>query len=427
MYSTSWRSACALPTLKQLSSNMRYTQPIGVFMTPAARPRLVYDPSTVIRQMLLSLFVREQRILRPRSFQKPPNTDASRPPGITALRRIDHDTETSIFLLEEYQTPPRVILFWDMGPLHSAHPFALTHDPKPTIVVVPDAWLPAAAYARCITYLEDREYLVEIINHPSLAVGLPSLNAAGNATVTTASMGADAASLRRNLLERLIEGDGCDVVLLVHGYGMKPGLSAARSLHKATRFRNDFPGGVLGIIGVASVVSRENLGLEARISVLPSWVRRDTVSMHSMLRSAYPVTDHVQRSQPRPGLYIPENPQQRFAGDCDTAAAQDHISQMRPMAVGALESLQTPTALQEDDYEGCLGAVVATHDQAYSQVQQEQSLTSSGRRWMIHRMECSHSAPFIEKCAELVDVVERMIDTFEQRLDERWVAESSAS
>ena len=161
-----------------------------------------------------------------------------------------------------------------MGPLHSAHPFPLTHDPKPTIVLIPEAWFPSAAYAPFLAYLEQRDFAVEIFDHPSLA--LPPQDAsstrASNGSLPY-SVALDAESLRRNLLHRLFEREGKDVVLLAHGYGCRPALTAAKGLHKATRFRQDLAGGVVGVIGVAPVVLQAGAQ-----GMVPEWVARDHVS-----------------------------------------------------------------------------------------------------------------------------------------------------
>ncbi|KAL9050705.1 MAG: hypothetical protein Q9162_006479 [Coniocarpon cinnabarinum] len=294
-----------------------------------------------------------------------------------------------------------------MGPLHSAHPFALTHDPKPTIVFVPNAWFPSAAYAPFLAHIQQREYPLQCVDHPSLGPPLQESqfsNQTTNPFNTSAALDADA--LYRNVLHRLIEREGCDVVLLVHGYGSKPGLSAVYGLHKATRFRQDLPGGVLGIIGISPMVLSENTRLEHEQGPLPSWSVRDT---------------------PYPGYCLPSDPYERFAQDCSPDAAQNLMSQIRPMTSAAFESLQPPNILTDDDFEGCLAAIVLGEDRVLPVPVQENLLASSGKTWLIERMQCSHSAPFIERAAEVTDVIESMIEAFEQRLDERWMAETEAA
>ena len=160
-----------------------------------------------------------------------------------------------------------------MGPLHSAHPFALAQDVKPTIVFVSDAFFSHTAYRNFVAHLEQREYPIETIDPPSLAT-----DSHPRAPAPSASVASDASFLRRNLLSRLVERDGLDVVLVAHGYGCRSALSAARLYHKATRFRHDLPGGILGIIGLSPIILQEGARLELEGQSLPQWALRDTVS-----------------------------------------------------------------------------------------------------------------------------------------------------
>ena len=117
---------------------------------------------------------------------------------------------------------------------------------------------------------------------------------------------------------------------------------------------------------------------------------------------------------------MPENAVQAFASDCNPDAAQQHLAHLRPMAIRALESPQPPSSLAESEFEGCMGAVVLTEDQAMPVNTQEGLLTASGRNWLMQRIACSHSAPFVERCDELAGIVETMTENFEGRLDSMW-------
>ena len=81
-----------------------------------------------------------------------------------------------------------------------------------------------------------------------------------------------------------------------------------------------------------------------------------------------------------------------------------------------LESVQPPSALAEDDFAINLAAILLTNDRAIPFSTQEGLLEISGRVWLTHNMECGHSAPFIDRRAELADIVEGLIDEFERRL-----------
>lgn len=179
-----------------------------------------------------------------------------------------------------------------MGPLHSAHPFALTSDPKPTIVLVTDAWFPTTAYADFLSYLRERGFPVEAVNHPSLAASLPSqANEGTGSPPNDASTEIDALSLRQHLIQPLIEREGRDIVLLMHGYGTKPGLSAACGLSKVQRWQQDLAGGVIGMIAISPLVLQANTTLSANQIPLLRWARRDVVSYTSHLCHCTCLTD----------------------------------------------------------------------------------------------------------------------------------------
>lgn len=179
-----------------------------------------------------------------------------------------------------------------MGPLHSAHPFALTSDPKPTIVLVPDAWFPTTAYAHFLSYLREREFPVEAINHPSLAAMLPSqATAASGSPPNSASSEIDAMSLLQHLLRPLIEREHRDVVLLMHCYGGIPGMGAARGLSKVQRWQQGLAGGIVGMIAVSPLILRTSATLQSAGIPLMQWAQRDVVS-----------SDPVTTNSPHPAI-----------------------------------------------------------------------------------------------------------------------------
>ena len=166
-----------------------------------------------------------------------------------------------------------------MGPLHSSHPFALTSDPKPTVVLVPDAWFPVTAYANFLAYLKERGFPVEAINHPSVAASLPTVGIAQTGSPPNrASSEVDALSLRQHLLQPLIEREGRDIVLLMHCYGGKPGMSAARGLSKVKRFQENLPGGIIGMIAISPLILSAGTTLHNGENPLLQWAQKDVVS-----------------------------------------------------------------------------------------------------------------------------------------------------
>lgn len=80
---------------------------------------------------------------------------------------------------------------------------------KPTIALIPGAWLSVSSYARLLACLQDAGY-------STAHVGLPSLNPEHSAQC---SIEKDAEVVRNTLLKPLIEEQGQDVILLMHSYG----------------------------------------------------------------------------------------------------------------------------------------------------------------------------------------------------------------
>lgn len=110
-----------------------------------------------------------------------------------------------------------------------------TVKPKPTVVLVPGAWLPPTAYTAWTARLEQDGYRTAITPYPSSdpSGDAQDLDVAGDAAVVRAA------------LSRLLDDD---VVLVMHSYGGMPGSSAAAGLLGA---------GVLGLVYVAAFVVPE--------------------------------------------------------------------------------------------------------------------------------------------------------------------------
>lgn len=79
---------------------------------------------------------------------------------------------------------------------------------KPSIALVPGAWLSVSSYFPLLECLQDEGYSTAYTNLPSLDPDQPA----------ECSIEEDASHARSKLLEPLIE-KGHDVVLLMHSYG----------------------------------------------------------------------------------------------------------------------------------------------------------------------------------------------------------------
>lgn len=139
---------------------------------------------------------------------------------------------------------------------------------KPTVLLVPGAWLRPSTYDALLNLLQDTGY-------PTLYASYPSLNPADP---FTAHCAADSLSVREKVLLSLVEAQGMDVVLVMHSYGGIPGSVAAHGLDKVQRMKEGRQGGVLGLIFVSGFVVGEGASVaDGQGGSLPPWVRENHV------------------------------------------------------------------------------------------------------------------------------------------------------
>ena len=121
---------------------------------------------------------------------------------------------------------------------------------RPTIVIVPGAWHPTAAYEPLVNVLDTAGY-------SALTAKLPSLN---SQDPQKDSCSADAKAVRQEILP-LIEQHGEDVVVLCHSYGGIPGGGAAHGLSKASHGKHGQKGGEVGLVYLTAFVVPEKASL----------------------------------------------------------------------------------------------------------------------------------------------------------------------
>lgn len=146
---------------------------------------------------------------------------------------------------------------------------------KPTVLLVPGAWLRSSTYHAFLNLLQAAGY-------PTLYASYPSLDPADP---FTADCAADSLSVRAKVLLPLIEAQGKDVVLVMHSYGGIPGSVAAHGLDKVQRMKEGRQGGVLGLIFVSGFVVEEGASVaDGQGGSLPPWVKENNVIFPSSFR-----------------------------------------------------------------------------------------------------------------------------------------------
>ena len=142
--------------------------------------------------------------------------------------------------------------------------------PKPTIVIVPEAFHSPAHYEELIVQLNQSEY-------STLCLALPSLNPENP---HTADVTGDSAFIREKMLLPLLE-TGKDILLVMHSYGGVPGSCVAKGLSKRER-SSQGPGaaGVTGIVFIAAILAGERKSLFEGTESRPSpWMVPDVRSL----------------------------------------------------------------------------------------------------------------------------------------------------
>jgi Alpha/beta hydrolase family len=107
--------------------------------------------------------------------------------------------------------------------------------PKPTVVLVPGAWHPAAAFSPLTKALEADGFEVHPVDLVSVGANPP-----------LADFKPDVAAIASKLSE--LADAGKDTILLMHSYGGVPGSSATEGLVKSVREKSGKSGGVVHLI-----------------------------------------------------------------------------------------------------------------------------------------------------------------------------------
>ncbi|KAG6999537.1 hypothetical protein G7Y79_00034g069600 [Physcia stellaris] len=255
---------------------------------------------------------------------------------------------------------------------------SITTDIKPTILIVPGGWHSASVYSHFAAQLES-------LGYPTTTTSLPSVNSKSPQTATCTE---DSKALRKELLA-LIDTEEKDVVILAHSYGGVPAGGAAHGLSKTTR--DGKKGGVLGLIYMSAFVVPEGISL---------------LDYLGGKHAPYCVVD-----QPSEGLSIASPAKQAFYHDVDSDTADRLASSLLPHATLAYESPAPAQAWQEPAFEGRLGFVRCTVDQALPIFVQDMFVKRSGVKWTVKDMDTSHS-PWASKPKELAETVAGLVEAF---------------
>ncbi|KAM0205294.1 hypothetical protein ACHAPQ_009607 [Fusarium lateritium] len=229
----------------------------------------------------------------------------------------------------------------------------------PTILAVPGAWHTVESFDTVKKIFTDRNYDFVSQNAPGIIDA--------NATVT-----GDAASLRTNLLEPLVEA-GKDVIVMMHSYGGMYGSQAVQGLSKREREQSGKQGGVISLIYVSAVTplagktTLDMMGTDAQH--LPSWVDYNETTGWVTFTGAKEVMYHD----------IP-----------DDVAAQ-YNSLLRPQSLNSMNTPVTYSPLTDPSYQGAAGYVLCGADRVVPLAGQEQYAAIGGIQRTILVEQASHA------------------------------------
>ena len=132
---------------------------------------------------------------------------------------------------------------------------------KPTFVLVPGAWHQPSIYTSVMATLNAHGY-------PTISLPLPSVGAIPSNTTFDEDVNAI-----RDLLTKLVDVEGKEVVLVVHSYSGIPGPEAPKGLGKRERQDKGLKGGVVRLVFIIAYVISEGFGLTAVTTKMPEWMK----------------------------------------------------------------------------------------------------------------------------------------------------------
>ncbi|EMD90354.1 hypothetical protein COCC4DRAFT_127886 [Bipolaris maydis ATCC 48331] len=133
---------------------------------------------------------------------------------------------------------------------------------KPTILLVPGAWMPSDCFGPLRHMLAEEGYETVAVNNPSVG------SEPADQTLDT-----DVAALRKTL-ERLIEQEGKDVILFLHSYGGVVGSCASEGFGAKQRASEGKKGGITEIIYCTAFALKAGESLLAKLGgKMSPWMR----------------------------------------------------------------------------------------------------------------------------------------------------------
>jgi len=250
---------------------------------------------------------------------------------------------------------------------------------KPTFVLVPGVLHTPAHFQTLVEFLHAKGYPTETVSHPTIGP-----------LAATAAPNSDAANLRR-VLERLINDQQKDVILLCHSYGGIPGSQSVVGLERSARAKAGQKGGILKVIFLTAIVPREGENV-----------------VEAMAGAGIPPGEWMEMNSST-GTFNANSKAPAFLyHDLRDDQAEHWASKLEPMSPHFAFTPATNVCWDADVpkvYIFCKTDRVFSLDQQRRMLERVRGDKKDG--WKTYEMDCGHS-PFLSHVEELTEVLTKV-------------------
>jgi len=239
---------------------------------------------------------------------------------------------------------------------------------KPTVLIVPGACVGSYLYHRLVSVFEKDGFPTVCNSLPGFEIGVPS------------TMYDDAKRVRVEL-DRLILGEGKDVVLLIHSYGGVVGSEASvEEYGKKFRAEKGLAGGIVRIIFLTAII-------------LPVGV-----SQWATMKDNLPPLDI------KDGAFWLKDNTLSFS-DCTKEDTDHFVATMRPFPIACADSPLTNAGYKYHP----VSYIFCEKDIVVPIAAQEAMVAASGVHFTSARIQSGH-APVINKPEEVLNAVKKLLE-----------------
>ncbi|KAF2228053.1 Alpha/beta hydrolase fold-1 [Elsinoe ampelina] len=248
-------------------------------------------------------------------------------------------------------------------------------------LLVPGAWHPGPMYQPMLNKLAEAGYETHAITNRSVADPR-----AENITIQ------DDAQQVHDVITGFID-QGKDVVVITHSYGGLVGTTGAYGLSKKAVEVAGKKGGVVGVVCIASVFSKEGVSVRDAGGAAAGWVNANS---------------------PREGVSsvsIEDGMDVFYGPEVDEDTARALAGQIKPQGMQTFTSPPGKSVWADENMKGRLGYIRCLRDRALPFEVQKALLDMTETEWHIADLDTGHS-PFVSRPEETVKICLDMLEKF---------------